>query len=767
MVPDLPSTWNVNGIYEVTKYIVVFEGIPQMEKYLTNQSFSCRSFFQSISLESDVTIAIYVYFQFRNATCKNFPLYSCVDNGSDLEIFESGTYNLLEVTHKFPMLRKFQGKHLAPNTSSMFVEAVLHPWTLFLAERDQKFSTNTLMKQQREDAGTANDQKYVDKRFKIDDPSGRVEGSDIACDFDESSSRFNGYCTCYKVPNEEKKCCNLSHHRISCVATVRSSDNGSQYMLGFLYNTRTGPRSGGDSRLSAQKILLEIQPESLVKYQFLRIGNYYITKRNKDHSLFNIGERNWVNSQKILITSSTHLWSISFTFGNDILHSTELDNSQFNDFSVCDSGVISRDQIDLHSGSLSDMYLHLPENAKDILVFDLGKQEENSNKLVLRPEEIGKTSSFYRDVTSSDMQASAFHGTDCLFPEGNLSSVKGHVVAVHDHQSCIDSDLKCQSIKEGSQCRFFVAAKSTCIHLLMGDQIVKIFGCLKNYALPVGFGPGVTATFHRVLELGDLRRLMMFTPLSFIDINSFRVLDYSFTEKYPDTVSYSDTIALQLFSELIHSNCNLTKFRCRVVAVNFLVLEKNIDHVNMQVEMSQRQPLVKIPLAGFMLDDGSSRCNCWASGERAAALLRLHVPLPHLAFKNIDWTLKWTGMSQNTRATASYHLGKVLKNHGRIIVRSCGPTLNSYQDLDISLGSDDSLSSADESLLKFILANSCLGAIWTLTGSQLDSDAVRNLLKEHIMEPGLMESNNIWVTDVYCTNALNEARNAILELENS
>lgn len=69
----------------------------------------------------------------------------------------------------------------------------------------------------------------------------------------------------------------------------------------------------------------------------------------------------------------------------------------------------------------------------------------------------------------------------------------------------------------------------------------------------------------------DLRRLMMFTPLSFIDINSFRVLDYSFTEKYPDTVSYSDTIALQLFSELIHSNCNLTKFRCRVSSAPYLM----------------------------------------------------------------------------------------------------------------------------------------------------------------------------------------------------
>ncbi|XP_038899097.1 CST complex subunit CTC1 isoform X3 [Benincasa hispida] len=741
IIPDLPSTWNVDAIYEVSKYIVVVEGIPQMENYLTNRPFSCRSFFQSISLERDLSIAIYVYFQYRNATCKKLPSYSCDDNGSDLVIFESGTYNLLEVTHKFPVSRKFQGKHLALNTSSMFVEAVLHPWNLFLTEREKNYSTKASMKQQREDVGTASDQKHVDKRLKFDDPPGRVEGSDIARDFNESSCRFNGCCTCYKVPNEEQKRCNLSLHRISCDATVRSSDHSSQYMLGFLYNTRTRPSSGSGSRLSAQKILLEIQPESLFKYQFLQIGSYYITKCNKEHSLFNIEESICVKSQKFIVTSSSHLWNISFTFG---------------------------DQIDLNYGSFSDIYLHLPANAKDILVVDLEKQEENSNK-VLKPEEIGKSSPCYRDVTSSDMQTSVFHGSDCLFPEGNLSSVKGHVVAVHDCQSCIDSDFRCQSIKEGSQCRFSMGAKSTCIHLLMEDQIVKIFGYLKNHALPVGFGPGVSATFHRVLELGfcrDLGRLML-TPLSFIDINSFRVLDPSFTEKNPDIVSYSDTVSLQLFSELINSShCKLTKFRCRVVAVNFLVLE-NINHVNLQVEMSQRQPLVKIPLAGFMLDDGSSRCNCWASGERAAALLRLHDPLPHLAFKNIDWTSKWTGMTHNSRATASYHLGKVLKNRGRIIVRSCGSVLNSCQDLDISLASDGALSSADENLLKFILVNSCLGAVWTLIGSQLDSEAVQSLLKEHMMEPGLMESHNIWVTDVYCTNALNEARNAILELANS
>ncbi|KAA0064357.1 CST complex subunit CTC1 [Cucumis melo var. makuwa] len=763
IVPDLPSTWNLNGIYEVSKYIMVIEGIPQMEKYLINQSFSCRRFFQSISTERDLSTTIYVYFQYRNATCKKLPSYSCDDNASDLVIFESGTYDLLEVTHKFPISQKFQGQHLAPNTSSMFVEALLHPWNLFLTEGDKKYSTKASLKQQREDAGAANNQKYVNKRLKTDDPSGRVEGSDIACDFDQSSCGFNGCCASYRVPDEEQKCCNLSLLRISCVATIKSSDHCSQY-IGFLQNTRSKPDSGGGSGLSTQKILLEIQPENFSKYQFLRIGSYYITKRNNDRSLFNMEGSNCINSQKILINSCAQLWCISFTFGNDILHSTEYDNTQFSDFPVCDGGVISGDQIDLHCGSLSDVYLHLPANAKDSLVFVLEKQEENSTKLVLKPEETGKPC--YRDVISSDMQTSVLHGTDCLFPEGKLSSVKGHVVAVHDlHQSCIDSNFKCQSIK-GGLCRFPVGGKSICIHLLMEDQIVKIFGYLKNHALPVGFGPGVSATFHRVLELGDPRRLML-TPVSFIDISSFRVLDHSFTEKYPDSVSYSDTISLQLFSQLINSShCKLTKFRCRVVAVNFLVLEKNIDHVNLQVEISPRQPLVKIPLAGFMLDDGSSRCNCWASGERAAALLRLHDPLPQLAFKNIDRAFEWTGMTHYSPGTASYHLGKVLKNHGRIIMRSCGSLLNSYQDLDISLASDNALSRANESFIKFILVNSCISAIWTLIGSKLDSDAVRNLLKEHTMEPWLMESHNIWVTDVYRTNALKEARNAILELAN-
>ena len=93
-------------------------------------------------------------------------------------------------------------------------------------------------------------------------------------------------------------------------------------------------------------------------------------------------------------------------------------------------------------------------------------------------------------------------------------------------------------------------------------------------------------------------------------------------------------------------------------------------------------------------------------------MLRLHDPLPQLAFKNIDRVFKWTGMNHYSPGTASYHLSKVLKNHGRIIVRSCGSILNSYQDLDISLASDDALSSANESFIKFIIVNSCISAIW-------------------------------------------------------
>lgn len=98
------TTW----VFQVSKYIVVIEGIPQMEKYLINQSFSCRRFFQSVSSERDLSTTIYVYFQYRNASCKKLPSYSCNDNASDLVIFESGTYDLLEVTHKFPMSQKVQ-----------------------------------------------------------------------------------------------------------------------------------------------------------------------------------------------------------------------------------------------------------------------------------------------------------------------------------------------------------------------------------------------------------------------------------------------------------------------------------------------------------------------------------------------------------------------------------------------------------------------------------------------------------------------------------
>lgn len=89
-------------------------------------------------------------------------------------------------------------------------------------------------------------------------------------------------------------------------------------------------------------------------------------------------------------------------------------------------------------------------------------------------------------------------------------------------------------------------------------------------------------------------------------------------------------------------------------------------------------------------DDGSSSCCCWANAERAATLLRLQ-----------------------EEPTTSYHLGRILKNYKRITVKNHGSFVDSpYQDLVVSVTSSNALSSSDETLVKFIIFNACVGRTW-------------------------------------------------------
>lgn len=92
----------------------------------------------------------------------------------------------------------------------------------------------------------------------------------------------------------------------------------------------------------------------------------------------------------------------------------------------------------------------------------------------------------------------------------------------------------------------------------------------------------------------------------------------------------------------------------------------------------------------FHADDGSSSCYCWANAERAATLLRLQ-----------------------EKPTTSFHLGRILKNNKRITVKNHGSFIDGpYQDLVVSVTFGNALCSSDESLIKFIIFNACVGRTW-------------------------------------------------------
>lgn len=113
------------------------------------------------------------------------------------------------------------------------------------------------------------------------------------------------------------------------------------------------------------------------------------------------------------------------------------------------------------------------------------------------------------------------------------------------------------------------------------------------------------------------------------------------------------------------------------------------------------------------VDDGSSPCCCWANSERAATLLRLYEDFPLSAFESSGWTLKWVRKGDDACSATMYHLERILKNHDRITVKNFGSMFDSsYQDLAVSVSSDNALSSHDENLLKFIIFNACFSKFW-------------------------------------------------------
>ncbi|XP_062097662.1 CST complex subunit CTC1 isoform X2 [Humulus lupulus] len=785
IIPDLPSTWNSSSIYEVVDYILVLEGMPGLMDYsgLIDKPFSCKSVLNFIPLARAVNLAIYVQFHLRNAACRNSLFYPHTELGKYMERFESGIYHLLHVTHKFPVLGRFQGDTVTPDKSNIFVEAVIFHWNLFLNEKDghATMDSGDQLKKRMKHCDDRNNDEHIFKRCKNDHISSMELSDlvDIPCKaVGQLRPRLN-----FSESSEKQSFCNFTSHQISCSATVRGVNNHSVVRSVIL--PYTGALNGcGFCRPSAQKVLLELKPESFHMYQFLQIGCYYITKHDGEDSLCSFKDSDHVSGSKFFVTSRHHLLSLSFIPddalpGSNLPSCPPLDNS----CSISDEVSLKNcNEVCLHVANgdsletSSDVSLRVPVNMISLLDINLREVKGGLIKPAVTSEDIAEVYPCPGTVASCPP---SFSNSNCLLPEGNLMTLQGHVVAAH---------LDSQHHGDHLQSKFLNGIASTsCFHVLVEHQIVKIVGSLSKYVLPPGLGPGVDAIFHRVLELGGQNRWVL-TPVSFIVITSIGAVNNSFNDRCPTLVpemscftsmdtSFSGLVSgfsslenssSSLISKLVQQpNCRLMQIRCRVVAVNIVVFEKYRKWVHHLPKASPRQHLVNIPIASFVLDDGSSPCFCWANAERATSLLRLHEELPKKVHERNNWTLKGVGTDNNTCGTISYHLGRILENHDRITVKNFGSLFDSsYQDLVVSVSPENALGGSDENFLKSVVMNACFGTSWTIVASLMGFDAVGQLEKEKLLRPeiSINSMKNVWAKEVHITNPFSEARNVIQEL---
>ncbi|BBG94975.1 conserved telomere maintenance component 1 [Prunus dulcis] len=634
----------------------------------------------------------------------------------------------------------YQDDVVIENSSSMFVEAIILPWDLFLAGSyeiscpTRAFGDNP--KNSMESAGG----NYLDhvspKRHKVNHSSSRGLSSNSVNNSSESVREPSSCSISYKESWEKQIYCDLTSREISCSAMISGVNGHSLVGSVILHCTRAKLNNGGFCRPSGQKLL--------------HIGCYYITKHDGEDSFCNLKDSSYSSSDNILIPSTTHLWSLSFT-SDEICQNNSSPKCLPLDNSLRNNEVLSEH----HNEEL----------------------EEGLIKPVVTAEGIPKISSCISLAMTAPLLSLDSNG---LFPEGNLLSLCGHVIAVHSvEDNSVNPYLNCQNVGDPLQWRFLQRAKSSCIHVLVDHHIVRLSGSLSGHAFPVGFGPGVDATFHRVLELRGQNRWML-TSVSFIVINSIRAVSFqnnfikvdneSCSDKCSSPASYMqnaaplDLVSSGLISELVKClDFKPMRFHCRVVAIHILVLEKKFRNVNYQPKNHFRPCLVDIPLA----DDGSSPCCCWANSERAATLLRLYEDFPLSAFEGSGWTLKWVRKGDNACSATMYHLERILKNHDRITVKNFGSMFDSsYQDLAVSVSSDNALSSHDENLIKFIIFNACFSKFWTVIGRMMDPNAVTRLKTTNLLETemSMHSMQHIWAREVHYTNPLTEARNVVQEL---
>lgn len=243
----------------------------------------------------------------------------------------------------------------------------------------------------------------------------------------------------------------------------------------------------------------------IIFLQLLRIGCYYITSHDSKDSFCNLKNFGNASGVKVLVTSTTHLSSLSF-FPDGVLQSSNSSKHPPLDGLSCIHGefpcknhneeVLLQMLNDNSLETCSDVSLFLPANIISFFGPNRSKMDENLVQPAMTPEGTAEASPCSGAVVPSPL---LLPKSNCLLPEGNLISLRGIIVAAHevDHDS-VFAHLSCQNLRFPLQSKFVHGfASSSCFHVLIDNEIVKLLSLstFSDCLLLKLFGVNLIASF--------------------------------------------------------------------------------------------------------------------------------------------------------------------------------------------------------------------------------------------------------------------------------
>ncbi|KAG2396924.1 CST complex subunit [Vigna angularis] len=473
--------------------------------------------------------------QIERLGSENIPLYSCINSKNESETLEPGSYHMLRVSHKFPLQEKYSNK-AGCIKSSTFVEAMLFPFILLFdwksgIARPCNASWDKTKELSKSCLSGNNEYKFSNKRQKLVKESVSSSKEEFHTSIYELSACSNSS----RKPEENRKCVNMrSSHDLSCLVTFKCLQSENEVCPAILRSALPMKDASLNSKPSSRKILLEFSSDRFLKYQ---IGDYYI-----------------IDNKRRDISGSTKDVDFEYTSAKDSL-SPSADGVSSNH-----QKLLPRSNSEPSSVS-SDVCLYLPISLADVFEDNvLGLQRIDLN-LVLELR------------------------SNSLFPEGNLMSLEGNVIEIHKTGSGFFSSCSSGANVDSLQLKGLVGTRSNfCIHVLVHHHIVNICGSVNKHTFPIGFGPGVTAVFHRILYASMIDSLSSALPSV---LSSTKDADDASRE-------YISCLISELPQGLTHKKI---VHRCRVVAVLVLVIERKTTNFIAETKVNAQGTLLDIPLA--------------------------------------------------------------------------------------------------------------------------------------------------------------------------